>query len=275
MSGEYFRKSIDESNGIVGAAVPGGGVWNSAASPMTIARCFMSRLPSFQLEDGCSRDDARLFFRMNGAGRNPHGVRRTILNPHDDGVAVVAMARSIHPEAPRVGPERDAIVVDQLLPADAAHRRRLLARRGRAARRTVVFHLDEHRAERRIADALFDVRHAFSLKRNVAGLRRDRPLVSFRRDDHAIARLVVDADEIVHVTCSGEGCPFSHAMFHTCTRGLSRIFVAPTRGYAGGSGAIWISAARMTTRRSMAAPLSERRHYSRELCAHLEREPSR
>src|SRR5438270_670283 len=33
-------------------------------------------------------------------------------------------------------------------------------------------------------------------------------------------------------------------MFHTCTRGLSRIFVAPTRGYAGGSGAIWISAAR-------------------------------
>jgi len=51
-------------------------------------------------------------------------------------------------------------------------------------------------------------RHAFSLKRNVAGLRRDRPLVSFRRDDHAIARLVVDADEIVHVTVQRRGLSF-------------------------------------------------------------------
>src|SRR5438094_7991331 len=166
MSGEYFRKSIDESNGIVGAAVPGGGVWNSAASPMTIARCFMSRLPSFQLEDGCFRDDARLFFRMNGAGRNPHGVRRTILNPHDDGVAVVAMARSVHPEAPAVGPDRDAIVVEELLPADAAHRRRRVARRGGAARRTVVFHLDGDRGHGQTRDARLDVRHRLSVNIN-------------------------------------------------------------------------------------------------------------
>src|SRR5438270_4914954 len=34
--------------------------------------------------------------------------------------------------------------------------------------------------------------------------------------------------------CSGDGWPFSHAMFQTCTSGLSRIFVAPGRGYAGG-----------------------------------------
>ena len=38
------------------------------------------------------------------------------------------------------------------------------------------------------------------LKDRIAGVRRDRPLRAVGRDDHAIARLVVHADEIEHVT---------------------------------------------------------------------------
>src|SRR6266540_4398079 len=89
MSGEYFRKSVAASNGIVG------GVCAKAAAEQDSANAIVSRRligSSFQLEHRDAGRGADAFVIVRRAARNPSRVRTAAVDPRDDGVLRMVVA---------------------------------------------------------------------------------------------------------------------------------------------------------------------------------------
>src|SRR5438128_1506270 len=177
MSGEYFRKSVAESNGIVGTLVLGGDCAESpiakpSATKRATADFTSSSNLSVDFEHVHARAAGRAFTGVHCAFADPRRLRRRTFDRDSHRVEVMRVERGLGRSDGL--PHGDALVLELLRRADAGESYRPVRHQLRESVRLLTLHLDEDRAERRIARAFLDMRHVLALKRYVPRFRRHR-----------------------------------------------------------------------------------------------------